>query len=1408
MADYNDGSIIIDTELDSDGFEKGSSKLLDAVKDLTNSIDNMGDNIMRSFEQIAPVLSSIAGSASQLTGMMKSEATRVVEANDEIVSSEQRVASSAQQAASAISTSTGNAQTSTSGLERQINSINSSLESVSRSAETGFSNGSAVLSFNSKLDTLEGRLDAVRTQLEDFGNTKIPTAEYTELTQCIAKASKELEQLRERQVTMEDTGVKKNSKAWKTLEYNIQAVQRVLESYKIDLASLESSGDAFVMGSDTDEYSQMTQAVNDTADAIERNRALIDSEALAQARLNVQAAQEQVIRAETASQREAALESLTSAQQNLNELASSMSSNGNSAPSESDISAWQRFGSVVKTAGSAALKAAGNIAKIGAQTAAKAAASGIQYLTNKLKSFISSSKSASSSANILTKTLTSLKTMLKSRIKRMFISSIISNIKEGLKDLASYDSTFNTSMSNIKNGAKELTANLSVTLGRLIQVIEPFLTTIINAASKAVSYFNALLSMLGGGSTVVTAKKQMASYADSTKDAASATEDLKNQVYGFDKLNKRSDSSSSSSSSGSNLYETQNVDDLLPDGVTSFFDRIKAAITSGDWEGLGSAIADGFNTAFTVVDNWINNTFRPLAVKWTKNIAETLNGFIKNLNWTQIGKTLSDGINTVFEVVNTFLTTFDFEALGKGIGDAISSLFHNINWSLIGETFANRWNALINFIYGLVTSIKWDEVGNGIADFVNAWVKALDLDKAVKAVGVFINGVFKALENFIDKTKWGDMATKLANSINGLFSSIDWKGAGRTIVKGFNSVVTFLSTAIKETDWYAIGKDIVDFIVEGVKTIDWGELGRLLSNAVMAILDLLLALISETDWGALISGIITGLGTMIENIDWGQLLAKLGAAIVSLIAQIPSIIIGALEGIANLIGSLFEALGLDSIAGFFKGIGDALASVGQWLKENLVDPVVNWIKNLFGIHSPSTVFAEFGDALVQGLLNGLAAAWHLIIEFFSACFEGLATLIGNAWEAIKNTAVAIWNGISSALSGIWNAISGAATTIWNGICNTITGIWDGITRVWSGAVNFFSGIWSGIQSAFSSVAEWIGGVFSRAWDNVKRAWSSVGTFFSGIWSGIQNAFNSVAEWFRNIFSRAWQAVKDVFSTGGRIFEGIKDGIVSAFKTVVNAIIRGINKVIAFPFNTINGILDGIRGIEILGWRPFSWIGRLNVPQIPELAHGGVLKKGQVGLLEGTGAEAVVPLEQNTGWINKVAEQISRLMGNNNAPQIQWQNIVGEIVEGIHDAAQFLLNSLNGTVMQAVAEIKSAIIDSGAAGISGQLTGIAVTFRDITNLLTSIGGFSMPQIAAGTVVPAKTRVASTSDVPNAYGLSAAFTEGVDEQLDDITMLLRQIIALIKALNLNIDVDALTNAITRRQKSNARNYGGSV
>ena len=74
---------------------------------------------------------------------------------------------------------------------------------------------------------------------------------------------------------------------------------------------------------------------------------------------------------------------------------------------------------------------------------------------------------------------------------------------------------------------------------------------------------------------------------------------------------------------------------------------------------------------------------------------------------------------------------------------------------------------------------------------------------------------------------------------------------------------------------------------------------------------------------------------------------------------------------------------------------------------------------------------------------------------------------------------------------------------------------------------------------------------------------------------------------------------------------------------------------------LNVFIKGLNKIKIPSWVPGVGGKGLNFDTIDKLAQGGVLKRGQVGLLEGSGAEAVVPLEKNREWIARVVDEFKK-----------------------------------------------------------------------------------------------------------------------------------------------------------------------
>lgn len=353
------------------------------------------------------------------------------------------------------------------------------------------------------------------------------------------------------------------------------------------------------------------------------------------------------------------------------------------------------------------------------------------------------------------------------------------------------------------------------------------------------------------------------------------------------------------------------------------------------------------------------------------------------------------------------------------------------------------------------------------------------------------------------------------------------------------------------------------------------------------------------------------------------------------------------EGFRNFWIGLWEKImnAVQPVIDFIKGAFDAIISFFENNWQSILLFIVNPFAGAFKyLYDNFEGFRNFVNSVVEAVTGFFESAgekikeiWNIVftalmnyfspvIEFYKTAFEIIAQLAVGCWNIIK----AVWGIVSEWFStNVIEPVKAFFTGLWDVIKTAASIAWETIKTVWIAANDWFN----------TSIIQPVTGFFSGLWDGIKKGASDA-------WEGIKSVFTPVVEWFEEKFRTAWQKVKDVFSTGGKIFDGIKEGITEAFKTVVNAIIKGINKVIAIPFKAINNALDTIRDSEILGIKPFAGlISRFDIPEIPLLARGGVLSKGQMALLEGRGAEAVIPLENNKKWISATAKALQQALMN-------------------------------------------------------------------------------------------------------------------------------------------------------------------
>lgn len=286
-------------------------------------------------------------------------------------------------------------------------------------------------------------------------------------------------------------------------------------------------------------------------------------------------------------------------------------------------------------------------------------------------------------------------------------------------------------------------------------------------------------------------------------------------------------------------------------------------------------------------------------------------------------------------------------------------------------------------------------------------------------------------------------------------------------------------------------------------------------------------------------------------------------------------------------------------------IGTLISSVGKIITfggqiVSLVGSITTWMG------TASTFITGTMIPAITGVVTAIGP-FLLIAAAVIAVITAIIVVIKN-WDAIVEVAQFVWESFCEKVSQLVTAFKEFFTSAFQAIGSFFTGIWNGIVSVATNA-------WSSIRNVFSTVGSFFTGIFQQAWNGITSIFNRLGGFFSGVWNSVTGIFKSAGMAIGNAISGAVKtAVNFVLSKA--------IGIINGFIGAINAVIGVINK---------------IPGVSL------SKISKLGVPQ---LERGGVLAKGQVGLLEGNGAEAVVPLDQNEKWIAAVAREMKAALAGN------------------------------------------------------------------------------------------------------------------------------------------------------------------
>ena len=512
------------------------------------------------------------------------------------------------------------------------------------------------------------------------------------------------------------------------------------------------------------------------------------------------------------------------------------------------------------------------------------------------------------------------------------------------------------------------------------------------------------------------------------------------------------------------------------------------------------------------------------------------------------------------------------------VGAAFGTLYTNIApilTSLIGliTKFANVLTMIFAKLSGAGGWYRATEGANGLAEAVGGAGAAAK--EALKYLAPFDELNRLPAEN----QSGGGGGGGSSGGASGGYEWVDFEQFD--VMDGINSIVEHIKTALGNAsdwfegiDWQAVGSDLYNRFSEAISGIDWkglvASIFRFLGNALGAIGGVIAGFASEM-WGDIKTYFLQFIDADGDG-DW---------------------------------------CGRDIVEGIFKGIWNAIVAAGQWVHDYILVPFVDAFRAAFGIHSPSTVMAEEGVFVGEGILEGIKEPFKNVAEWVNTnIVEPLKTAFSGIGEKIKLKA---------------NVISEWYTTY--------VKPWF-MTKLQN--INVGGKIIKAIKNSFPAltinpISTWYNS-YIKPWFSYEK-WHTIGANAkSWLKSGISlSDFNPLKNWFDDKVQPwfTWEKWKNM---------GIN---------AINAIKSGLNS-ITFPKFHISWGWE-TKGTYVLG----KYISvSIPWPQLSFYAKGGIVDKATLfgnSVVGEAGKEAIVPLERNTEWIGMVAngliKELSRMSAN-------------------------------------------------------------------------------------------------------------------------------------------------------------------
>lgn len=485
-----------------------------------------------------------------------------------------------------------------------------------------------------------------------------------------------------------------------------------------------------------------------------------------------------------------------------------------------------------------------------------------------------------------------------------------------------------------------------------------------------------------------------------------------------------------------------------------------------------------------------------------------------------------------------------------------------------------------------------------VTDIVQVLIDNIPLliDAALQLVTGLAQGIINAIPVLV-----AALPTLITSLIDGLLSAIP------QIIQAGIDLLTSLITALPE---------IIATIVAAIPEIINGIITAFLENIPLIIqagIDLLVALIQAlpqiiTTIVQAIPQIISGIvNALVQNIP--QIIQAGVQLFVALIQNLPTIIVEIVKAVPQIVSGIVSAFGslvgevVNAGANLLHGLWEGISSAASWLWDKVTgwaSSLVDGIKGFFGIHSPSTVFAEIGTNMGEGVGVGFGESMDGVSADMTAAMGGAGQLTAaEAVRAVNDGIIANIEGLSGAVNAIVERVISGLTAqaqrlnqagqdfdrhISSGMITAIPQITAKIPQITQSIITAFnaqnqkfieagvtidkniaSGMVQGIPQITSKVAQIVQPVLTALRSFVSEFTAAGEDMVRGIWQGFQNMSGWLESRVRSMMREIVAAVEDEMqiASPSKVFAGIgaymAQGIGEGFGREMRGVEKSIRK---------------------------------------------------------------------------------------------------------------------------------------------------------------------------------------------------------------------------------------------------------